>query len=193
MTERGAFICEPAGGVALYDISYLLPRHHQKRYRERSRAPTALFVHHSGADSALDGLEAFKAMATYHVYTKQWPGIAYHYGVGRRPEWDDQGRRVVYRLQPEPVRCYHTKGRPNSIGCGLVLQGHLGRHPLTSGQVELLEAVIPWWMAEHGRSPQRDLGWHSNSWKWGGIPKPACPGRYAVEWLRGYVGAGSDR
>lgn len=47
-------------------------------YSRRSGAPTAIVVHHSATSPALTPL----AIAAYHVYTRDYKGIAYHYCVG---------------------------------------------------------------------------------------------------------------
>jgi hypothetical protein len=176
-------VIEIANGVVINDVSRALLTHPKKAYKERSKTAKTLFVHHTGADNGRDNLEAWSATAGYHVINKGWPGIAYHFGINLRPSVDKKGRLVIYQLNRETTICYHTKGC-NNTGVGLVLQGHHGEDTLSDFQIECLEAFLPWWFEVHGQRPKKQLGWHSISLLWGGVPKLACPGKYAVEWLR---------
>ena len=174
-----------APGVALVDISASLPRHETLRYRIRVNEPEVLIVHHTGADNGLDGEAAWQATARYHIAPRTaapqgWPGIAYHYGICRR------GAPCLYRFASEPTIRYHSGSRANRRGSALVLQGHLGQDPLTSGQEVALGAALGWWLSEH---PGSVIGWHAIASRWGGRDKRACPGRYAVEWLRTWLTA----
>lgn len=176
---------EVAGGVVIDDISRILITHPKKKYASRTKPVTTLFVHHSGADNGRDGLQAWAATAGYHVITKQWPGIAYHFGITLRPSYDIHGRLVIHRLNADDVECYHTRGC-NRFSVGLCLQGHHGKEPLSDFQIECLEAFLPWWSDTYQRDLRKDLGWHSRAIQWGGVPKLACPGKYAVEWIKSY-------
>jgi hypothetical protein len=123
--------------------------------------------------------------ANYHVFHKDWPAIAYHYFIPRTPVYDDRGNLAVFQTLDERWCSYHTKGC-NRFGVGLALQGHLGKADPTPFQYECLEAFLPWWMEGHDRFCKRGLGWHSISYRWGGIPKPACPGNRITPWLKEY-------
>jgi len=184
LPDNAHFEVKIAPGVHLMNIQHILPVHARKVYRQRKRDITTLFVHHSGFDNGLDGLGAVKPMANWHVKHRGWAGIGYHYVITRRPVTSNS-KLVILRVGAEYTIRAHTRGC-NRFGVGLCLQGHLGKEELTSFQEECLEAFIPWWMEWHNRTPRKDLGWHSNSWKWGGIPKPACPGKHARRWLKGY-------
>lgn len=178
-------------GIAIHDISKYLPKHPAKKYKTREKKARILFFHHSGADSGLAGFESFMAMADYHVRVKtltksEWPGIAYHWGFPIRPTLDSNGRLVVFQLNNPDTLCYHTKGC-NAFGEGAVLQGHHGREPLSNCQIESLEAFIPWRCQRLRLDYHIDIGWHSNSMRWGGIPKLACPGKHAVSYLKDYI------
>ena len=180
-----------AGGIVVIDISDELPKHPTKKYSLRKDPVTALFVHHSGADSGHDGIDAFIPMANWHVYGEtehktRWPGIAYHWGITLRRSLDTDGNLIIYQLEPANVVSYHTGGC-NRFSEGIVLQGHLGETPLSNFQVECLEALIPWRCEVLGIDYHKDLGWHSRADDWGGHKKATCPGKYAVEWLERYI------
>lgn len=182
---------EIALGIAVHNISKYLPKHPTKKYKTRDKKAAVLFFHHSGADSGLEGFGSFMAMADYHVRVKtltkgEWPGIAYHWGFSIRPVIDNKGRLVIFQLNPANALCYHTKGC-NKFGEGAVLQGHHGNIPLSPCQIESLEAFIPWRCRILKLDYHVDIGWHSISMKWGGIPKLACPGKYAVKYLKDYI------
>jgi hypothetical protein len=168
------------------DISHLLATHKTKTFPTRDKPPTTLFIHHSGKQLNRMGIDVASNMARYHVNHKLWPGIAYHYFIPRIPAMDRNGVITVYRVAPENTIRAHT-WLCNRFSSGVCVEGHLGKAPPSEFQLECLEALIPWWMEKYGRSPRKSLGWHSNSWKWGGIPKPTCPGKHMTRWLQDYV------
>lgn len=187
MTEP-ILLAEIAGGVALYDVSHLLPRHKTKRYEMRT-APTlpVAFVHHSGALGRA-GLDGVIASARYAIREPSegrrktvFPGLAYHYWVPYRAVHDEDGRLVVYLGNHETLRSWHTGGEAND-GIGVCLQGNLTVRKISASQVECLEALLPWL----GVGTTRALSWHSESGSYGGSGKPSCPGRSAEAWLTRY-------
>jgi hypothetical protein len=177
-------VAEIAGGIEVVDVGPFLPVHHAKVYPIKKKT-SAVFVHHSGGDNGRVGLDWAKCMANWHVNGKKWPGIAYHYGVSWTPTVRDR-KLIVMQFHPSHVLCYHTKGC-SKFSLGIVLQGHLGKEEPSGFQVECLEALLPWLAKRHDLNLKKDLGWHSNAWKWGGIPKPACPGKHTVRMLKDYV------
>lgn len=189
LLEHGQFVTQLAGGVVLVDVSAELPHSLSSPFRFRKKDPTTLFIHHAGIDNGQDGVEAARRMASYHVFNKGWGGIGYHYVITKRPlVWDDWivgGRLVVMRVGAESTMRAHTRGC-NRFGTGVVLQGHLGEEPISHFQEECLEAFIPWWLETNNRVCKRGLGWHAISYRWGGIPKRACPGKLLVPLLKEY-------
>ena len=186
-----------APGVALVDISASLPRHKTLRYRIRVNEPEALIVHHSASDRVTrldphhDDPRIFEMMAQNHITPRDgaplgWPGIAYHTGIARVPDRDSAGNLITCKLAPESTIRYHSGGRANLRCSALVLQGHLGLYPLTPEQEICTSAYLEYWLAEH---PGGVIGWHAIASRWGGRDKRACPGRYAVEWLRAWLTA----
>lgn len=183
-----------AGGIILVDIQDYLPVHSSKKYPLRKKNATTLFVHHSGVDNGRDGIEVARIMATYHVNNRNWPGIGYQYVIPYRADRPYKNELVIYKVGSESTVRAHTK-LCNKFGTGICLQGDLNKQPISPSQIECLEAFIPIWMRWNGRDPTKDLGWHSNSWKWLGLPKFKCPGKNAVKWLEEYVrlSAGWDK
>jgi len=175
-------VIELSNDVILMDIGDKLPRGHGA-YPKRTKDLTTLFVHHSGADNKKDGFEAWEATAWYHILKKKWPGIAYQYAINHREILDDKGRAIIYRVGARDTVRNHTGGC-NRFSEGLCLQGNLTLVKISEFQTRCLSAFIPWWCNVNGRSLEKDLGWHANAWKWLGRPKPACPGKSAIAWLK---------
>lgn len=194
-----------AGGVSLYDVSHLLPKHKRKRYKVRDvEKIDRAFVHHSGAMGKL-GFEGLEASARYSireikrenedgemvVRKKAWPGFAYHLWIQNGDPWtvdrDPGGNLVVYMGNRFETRSYHTGGDANTFGVGVVLQGNTTTGGLSWAHEESLEAVLPWLRDEHGLSYPSGLGWHSIADTMDGKRKPTCPGKGAEMWLRGYL------
>lgn len=180
-----------APGVALYDVSHLLPRgkHRRATRRPKGQRIDAAFVHHSGA-LGMPGFEGLRRAVLFMTQQRDFPASGYHGWIPRDPVRDAEGRLVLFRAVPDDVRAWHSGARANDRGVGFSIQGNTSKLPLSPSQVEILEALIPW-LAEHYGWTWADirswLGWHSIADRWGGRRKAACPGRDAERWLRGYV------
>lgn len=180
-----------APGVALYDVSALLPkgRHRRATRRPAGQRIDAAFIHHSGA-LGMPGFEGLRRAVLFMTQQRDFPESGYHGWIPRDPVRDPEGRLVLLRALPDESRGWHTGAKANDRGTGWSLQGNTSKLALSPSQVEVLEALIPW-LAEHHGWTWADirswLGWHSAAARWGGRPKPACPGRDAERWLRAYV------
>ena len=174
---------EIAGGVALYDASEDLPRR-EDRYRDPDGI-ARLYVHHSGR-LGRPGFDGVFNSARYVVVQRGFPGPAYTFWVPYAGEYDDQGRRVLYRCNPDNVRSWHTGGDANRHGVACCLQGNTNKREISPHQIECLEALIPWCVERYGLEMPGGLSWHSEAAKYGGRPKRACPGVSAEAWLRGW-------
>ncbi len=194
-------------GIAVWDVSKLLPVNRRGGYPERPLEDvTHLFVHHSGRLGA-PGFQGLLNSARYVVRQKKlsrgrvgFPGCAYHLWGPYEPCRDAEGRLVVFRANGPEVRCWHTGGLLNLFGESLALQGNTTRRGVSPSQREILEAVLPWrlealqkihMIPRPGGPPgnqieQPTLSWHSEGSRWGGKDKPACPGSAAVAWLTNY-------
>lgn len=180
-----------APGLALYDVSHILPkgRHRRATTRPKGVEIDAAFIHHSGA-LGLPGFEGLRRSVDFMTRHRDFPFSGYHGWGPRDPVRDPEGRLVAFRAAPDPVRAWHSGARANDRGLGWAFQGNTSKLPLSPSQVEILEGLIPWLSEKHGW-PMEDiakwLGWHSIADRWGGRKKSACPGRDAERWLRAYV------
>lgn len=188
------------GGIAVWDVSHLLPTKGRGYPVRDVRGITHEFVHHSGRAGA-EGFEGLYNSAHYVVNRRGFPGCAYHIWLPFEPCRDGEGRLVVFRANQPETRCWHTGGALNGYGESIALQGNTNSRPISDSQRELLEAVLPWrWDAISGyHDPNAEgfaptLSWHSEGDRWPdptkptghGHAKPACPGKSAVRWLTNY-------
>ena len=179
------FESQLAGGIALYDARRDMPTHESNRYPRRPiMGIKRVYVHHSGGLGSA-GLRGARSSAWYSVITHGWPGAAYHYWIPARPVLDDRSNLCVLRMQSDGVRSWHTGGKANGHGVSVCLQGNTTERPLTASHVECLEALLPWLRERHDLSGEW-LSWHSDSKRFGGSGKSACPGKHAEDWLRQY-------
>ena len=180
-----------APGLALYDVSHLLPRgkHRRATKRPKGQRIDAAFVHHSGA-LGMGGFEGLRRSVDFMVRQRDFPESGYHGWIPRDPVRDAEARLVLFRALHDSARGWHTGGKANDRGTGWSLQGNTSKLPLSPSQVEILEGLIPW-LCEHYGWTWADirswLGWHSIGARWGGRPKPACPGRSAEAYLTEYI------
>jgi hypothetical protein len=175
-----------AGGIALWDVSHLLPvSERRQRHRDVAGIDT-IVVHHSGA-LGRPGFAGLLASTRYMVQRRGFPSCGYTYWIPHETERDAEGRLVVYRASPDEERDWHSGGRLNGRGVAIALQGSTTARPLSWSHEEGLEALIPWLVERHSIVMPEGLCWHSDAERRGGRPKAACPGRHAEAWLRGYV------
>ncbi|PTL39023.1 peptidoglycan recognition protein family protein [Alkalicoccus saliphilus] len=96
-----------------------LPVHSGKQYR-RGGTPEKITIHHSA--TAAGSAERF---ADYHVHTLGWPGIGYHYVIGKNG--------TIEKCWDENVITYHTAGfNSGNIGICLTGNGSFSRSQLKS-------------------------------------------------------------
>lgn len=185
--EEARFEAEVAPGIAVYDVAALLPRHKTKKWKNRPlTAIEHLIVHKSGADGP-EGFRGAKGSARFSVNHRGWAGTGYHFWISSVPDVDEDGRRVIYRLNGDEVWCWHTGGRMNRIGMGIAVQGRfsgeVGNRP-NDGQVEMLDALVAYLSRDLGVELGHDeeRGWGlTGHWEHG---KPVCPGEYLKGWVR---------
>ncbi len=184
--------------VALYDGSHLLERRDKPAKRRRSSRTRDVdricyvIVHKSGADGP-SGIRGAQGMARFVVKHREWDDPAYTFWFPRVPELDANGRFIVYRCNPDPVRSWHTGGVMNTLGVSFGVQGNYdgdgGEIEITQtdAQTVCLEAMIPYCEQRYTRFRRHDLddrGGYllTGHWEHG---KSVCPGDSLQKWVRG--------
>jgi putative peptidoglycan binding protein/N-acetylmuramoyl-L-alanine amidase-like protein len=138
-------------GIAIYDVSHILreealklatkARAQGKRRkklfgtRDPSLIDTAI-VHKSGGNGPR-GFKGCMSTMTFVVYHRGWDGAAYTFWFSKIPDRDEKNRIVVYRMQPDHVKSWHTGGKLNEFGIGLGVQGNY------DGNWDLLSSGLP--------------------------------------------------
>ena len=178
---------EPAGGIRIYDISGKLRKHPTKKYRRRKVETIERVYGHHSEGMGRSGYQGVVNSVRYVIDSRNYPGATYHFWMPFHEITDEDGNLVMYRLQPDNIICYHTKGL-NVRGVGFCLQGDTTKYGLSDTQEELLEGFVPWAVDEQYKLQSADgLGWHSEAARWGSrYPKASCPGEAAEAWLRAY-------
>lgn len=212
-------IIEIAGGVALADVTDLLPRHATRRWSKRTKPVSRVYFHKSGKLGAA-GLQGAINSARYCVTKREyprdpknpgWAGMPYTFWIPFRPlslvdlrletnrSWETRSAglhsmsTVVFRCQPDDLVSWHTGGNANQIGVGVCFQGNSTVDGLSENQIEIAEAIIPWLFERYGIGLPEGLSWHSDKSEYGPPKtKPVCPGAAAVAWLEAYRAAGSS-
>lgn len=164
---------DPTHEVEIWDVSHLLPRHRSKTYRHRSPSQISeVYVHHSGK-LGKPGFLGLVHSTRYVVYQRGWPGCPYHLWI---PYEQDGGEVVVLRAQKDIVRTYHAGKGPNDRAVAICLQGNMGVREPSCGQYRALSALIDLYglpVLGHCEAPGD------------GHAKAACPGGYAMPFVKG--------
>ena len=175
-----------AGGVALYDISHLLPTGKRAYSKRSAKKIVRAYFHHSGALGA-SGFKGPYNSTKYVVDNRGFRGAAYHFWFPYEECKDAEGNLVVFRLNKDETRSYHTGKKANTHGIGCCFQGNLSKIPMSANQEELAEAFVPWALEKYPLAlDNTPLSFHSESGKFGGKPKPSCPGPHVTKWLVDY-------
>jgi N-acetyl-anhydromuramyl-L-alanine amidase AmpD len=147
------------------DVVDALPKHPTLRYETRPRgAISHLAIHHSAAAGDLSP----QAIAEYHVNSRGWPGIGYHYYI--------PSDGTVYWTNRLETISYHVADN-NGHTVGICLGGNfIGTVP-TAAQLDSAARLIAWLMQELQIPLERVWGhrqYPNNS--------TSCPGD---QWLSG--------
>lgn len=141
-----------------------------KKVPQTNRSVTKfLTVHYNGPSvGTLADIKLLQADARFHVNTRNWDGLSYHYAVGRAG--------ATYQCRDWAARLAHSgvpQGNSESLAV-LVIHGE--GDPLPSIQIAGLEAIIK----QLGINPRWILG-HQ---EWPRLT--ACPGALLRRWLASY-------
>jgi hypothetical protein len=176
------------GGIAIYDVSHLLPYPFNPRYNKRPAGVdiVRIFFHNSGAYGK-DGFEGVENSVKYVINERNFGARPYHFWLAYKPDRDAQGNIVIYRMAPDRERCWHTGQRCNDEGVGVVWQGNL--HPGKTGQpseeqYKMGEALTDYLIQRYTLSLPDGLSFHAEAEKWGARKnKASCPGPYVQKWV----------
>lgn len=184
-----------APGIALWDVSRALPQ--PKRWYWRKKRPTGshphrLFTHHSGATTGThDAFVEVERAVRFVMRSRGFKVRPYHFAIPRNDIYDNFARRVMFRLAPDSERCWHSGGRANDDGWGIVWMGQLNPvvdSPVdpTPHQLECAEAFYPWMTRRYDLTTPMQFSWHSEAALFGGRDKRMCPGPVVEAWVRRY-------
>ena len=176
------------GGIAIYDVSDVLPQPKRPRFNTRPRGIKILrvFFHHSGAYGK-DGFEGVRNSVRYVINNRNFGARPYHFWLAYKPDVDEHGNIVIYRLAKDEERCWHTGNTANDNGVGCVWQGNLSpRHDgmPSPEQYRMAEALTDWLLDRYELSLPNGLSFHAEAKKWGANKNKAnCPGPYVRAWV----------
>lgn len=165
---RPALVLTTVGGVTSYgseihDLRGQLPVSPTSTYGKRPmEAIRGVVFHHSATRGA-----TISSIADMHIEQRKWPGIAYHIAIG----YDGK----IYLLHDLTTVSYHTAGN-NYRNIGVVLIGNYHERE-TTPEMEAAILKVMSWLGE-----QVDLQY---VWLHRDVRPTACPGKYAVPYLRG--------
>lgn len=176
------------GGIAIYDVSDILPRPKRPRFNRRPPGVDIIrvFFHHSGAYGR-DGFAGAEGSVRYVINNRNFGARPYHFWLAYKPDVDENGNIVIYRLGKDEERCWHTGNAANDNGVGCVWQGNL--HPDHDGQpspeqYRMAEALTNWLIKRYNLSLPNGLSFHAEAKKWGANKnKASCPGPYVRAWV----------
>lgn len=98
-------------------------------YYKRSLSRIEFIVlHHSGTETG-----TAENFARYHVNTRKWPGIAYHYVIYKDG--------TINQTNHLDTLSYHCKGK-NSISVGICLVGDMDKENPTKAQMQALVYTV---------------------------------------------------
>ncbi len=129
----------PSGnpGIVIYDVSNILAieakkltkiaikngKRRKKPFGTRDPKNIQFCIIHKSGSNGPSGFQGCRSTTNFVVYHRGWEGAAYTFWVSRKPDMKDN-RIVVYRMQPDNVRSWHTGGKMNELGIGIGVQGN---------------------------------------------------------------------
>lgn len=147
----------------ILDVTADLPHAAGERYESRKVDEIRLVVvHHSATPSGTP-----RAFARFHVETRGWPGIGYHFVVGKKGE--------LWRTNALTTVSYHARGH-NRESVGVCLGGDFSEAPPSAIQLAALEGLLRWLVA---KLPGRRIVFHRDI-----VPTTTCPGAQMPAWVK---------
>lgn len=149
-------------GSEIHDLRGKLPVHEERVYATREIDIIKGVVFHHTATSGV----TLNRIALSHIRDRNWPGIAYHIAIG----WDGK----IYLLHDLTTISFHTANH-NRRNVGIALIGNYHQRDLTPEMKASILKVLSWL----GEQVEVEYIWLHRDTK-----PTACPGDYAVEYLR---------
>ena len=117
------------GELKVKNITKQLTRHKVDQYKTRDLGRIKMIVvHHSATDSGTP-----QAYANYHVNTRDWPGIGYHYVI--------QKDGTIFQTNELDTISYHTGGQ-NTHSIGVCLTGNYDKQKPPAIQIQKCGELI---------------------------------------------------
>lgn len=157
-SAKAASVAERIG-----DLTADLPHGAEERYESRKVDEIRLIVvHHSATPSGTP-----RAFARFHVEMRGWPGIGYHFVVGKKGE--------LWRTNALTTVSYHARGH-NRESVGVCLVGDFTETAPPAVQLAALEGLLRWLVA---KLPGRPIVFHRDV-----VPTTTCPGARMPAWVK---------
>lgn len=148
----------------IVDITDELLKHPTETYGTRSMADISqIVIHHVGVNAPVTPQQT----ARYHVNTKGWPGIAYHFFI--------TSAGVIYQTNDLTTVSYHCAGTCNKISIGICLEGSFMIAQPTASQIESLYDLNAYLLSVLSMQPVQIRGHRE-------VRQTACPGNTWEQW-----------
>jgi N-acetyl-anhydromuramyl-L-alanine amidase AmpD len=140
-----------------------LAKHETEKYRTRALSDIRhLVIHHSAAPPSVGP----RRIASYHVKTKGWPGVGYHFLISEKG--------IIYQGNTLETISYHAV-QANSRGVGICFLGNFTKVVPPPAQLRAGAHLIAWLMQQLNINLENVKGHRE-------FMKTACPGD---QWLAG--------
>ena len=118
------------------DVVATLPVHPTKTYEARNLADiTTIVIHHTVSPDS----RTAEQIAAYHVSSRGWPGIAYHYLIG--------ADGAIEQTNYLDTISYHAAGG-NNYSVGIALKGDFTNIYPTDEQIAAAAWLVDWLQAQ---------------------------------------------
>lgn len=152
----------------ILDVVNALPKHATKRYKTRPLTDiTTLTIHHTVSPCN----RSTASIAQYHVDSRDWPGIGYHYVIG----CDGKIEHTNY----DETISYHAgvAGHDNNeVSIGIALKDDFTDHPPTQQALDSAR-----WLVQHLKAQYNGLVVKRHRDMPGA--STACPGATSPQWI----------
>lgn len=153
--------------MEVINVVKTLPRHTTKRYSIRATGfINGTIIHHSAGGVN----QTPEQIAAYHVNTRHYPGVGYHFMI------DKMGR--VFKTQNQTTLSYHAGAGQNKKHLGICLIGNFEQVAPSVEQIHSLEDLLVELLRVYP-------GWYVQPHQW--VHATACPGKNLVRLLPGVV------